>query len=442
TNSGCVDSTSVTVSQDANTPACSAGTDKVLTCDSVMFVLGGGSSSGPNIIYLWSSVGGNIVGPTDQQQIIVDAVGQYDLIVKDTANGCQCTDRVMVTIDTALTSLLLTPGDTIDCNTPMSGVQSTLGAPIVDYDFFWTTANGTIVGSSTSPDIDVSLGGTYTLTITNKDNGCEKSASAVVPASNKIISAVDVSLMNITCFGDANGSLTINGILGGIGPYTYQWSVNPQGGTSLSSLQPGQYSLTVTDQNGCSFTKIFNINEPIQIKVDLGPDRTVAAGDSVNIDLITNISPNALNGIDWGGPDGLTCSGCPKLEFIANKSGNISAIVTDTAGCVASDSMRLTVIVPRIIFIPTVFSPNGDSKNDYFFISGRFNLVNIGFLTIYDRWGNMLFNKIDGTPGVETDGWDGKFNGSPVSPGVYVYIAELQYEDLTETVKGGITVIK
>jgi len=440
--SGCSDSTSVTVSKDANTPNADAGPDRVLTCDSVTFIMGGGSSTGANIVYSWTTPDGHIVGPTDGISIIVDKTGEYNIVVDDISNGCSSTDRSLVTIDTALTSLVLMPGDSIDCNTTISGVQSTLGAPVADYDFFWSTGDGLIVGSVITPDIDVSQGGTYVLTIRNKDNGCEKSASAVVPESNLIIDDVDVSLMNITCFGDDNGALTINGVIGGIGPYTYQWSVSPQGGTSLSSLSPGQYSLTVTDQNGCSFTKVFDINEPIQITVDLGPNRTVAGGDSVKIDLLTNISPNAITDIEWGGYDGLTCPGCPSLQFIASASGTVTAIVTDTAGCTASDSMRLTVIVPRIIYIPTIFSPNDDGVNDKFFISGRRNLINIGYLRIYDRWGNLLFDKTNLIPGDESTGWDGTFNGSPLLPGVYVYTAELQYEDLNETIKGDITIIK
>ncbi len=440
--SGCVDSITVNVTQDASTPTCIAGEDKVITCDSTSFVLGGGSSTGTHIIYIWSTPDGNIVGPTNGQQITVDAVGEYNIIVRDTSNGCQCTNRVMVTIDTSLANLTLTPGDTIDCNTSISGVQSSLNEPVTDYNFIWTTIDGTIVGSANTPDIDVSQGGTYTLSIENKNNGCEKSASAAVPESDEIIDAVDVSLMNITCFGDDNGALVISGVIGGVGPYTYKWSVSPQGGTALSSLSPGQYSLTVTDQNGCSYTEVFNLTEPIQITVDLGPNQTVAVDDSVIINLITNISPNAINDIEWGGYDGLTCPGCPRLEFIASSSGNITAIVTDTAGCTALDSMHLTVIVPRIIFIPTVFSPNGDGINDHFTISGRRNLVNIGYMRIFDRWGNQLFDKSNLQPGVEEQGWDGRFKGELMLPGVYVYIAELQYEDITETIKGGITIVR
>jgi len=438
--SRCVDSITVNVTLDSNTPVAKSGEDKVITCDSTSFLLGGGSSTGLNIIYFWSTPDGNITGPVDGQQITVDAVGEYIIVVRDTSNGCQSSDRTFVTIDTSLADLTLTPGDTIDCNTSISGVQSSLNEPVADYNFMWTTIDGTIVGSDTTPDIDVSQGGTYTLTIENKDNGCEKSASAAVPESDEIIDVVDVSLMNITCFGDDNGALVINGVIGGIGPYTYKWSVSPQGGTSLSSLSPGQYSLTVTDQNGCSYTEVFNLTEPIQITVDVGPNKTVAVDDSVIIDLITNIGPNAI--IKWGGFDGIICPECPKLEFIATSSATITAMVTDTAGCTAFDSMRLTVIVPRIIFIPTIFSPNGDGVNDNFTISGRRNLVNIGYLRIFDRWGNLLFEKNDLTPGVEDDGWDGRFNGEPMLPGVYVYIAELQYEDITETIKGGITIVR
>jgi hypothetical protein len=49
--SGCKDSTSVTVTKDANIPDADAGPDKLLTCDSLLFVLGGNSETGPGIIY-------------------------------------------------------------------------------------------------------------------------------------------------------------------------------------------------------------------------------------------------------------------------------------------------------------------------------------------------------------------------------------------------------
>ena len=440
--SGCVDSMAIAISQDANIPIPVAGPDRTLTCDSTQFVLGGGSTTGPNIIYLWSTLNGNIIGAKDGMQVTVNDVGDYDLLVRDTVTGCQSTDRAAVGIDTAVAAIQLTRGDTLDCNTSISTATSTLSGPVSDYTLLWTTVDGTIVGDDTSPNIDVSQGGTYTLTIEHKINGCQNAESVFIPESDEIIDAVDVSLMNVVCHGEDNGALTINAVTGGTPPYTYQWSVSPQGGNPLSSLGPGQYTLTVSDGNGCSFTQSFIITEPDLVTVDIGPDMTVAGGDSVSLNIVTNLTPNAIGTIDWGGYDGLFCPGCPTFEFIAASSATISAMISDTAGCLASDSMRLTVIVPRIIFIPNVFSPNDDGVNDYFTISGRANLVKIGYLRIYDRWGNQLFERPDLTPGVQEEGWDGRFKGQPMQPGVYVFVAELQYEDISEVVKGEITIVR
>jgi len=442
TISGCVDSMAVMVSQDANIPTPKAGPDKTITCDSTQFVLGGASTTGPNIVYLWSTPTGNILGPKNGMQVTVNAVGDYDLLVRGTVTGCQSTDRAVVGIDTAVATIVLTPGDTIDCNTSISTVQSTLSKPISDYDVLWTTTDGTIVGDDKGPTLDVSQGGTYTMTIKHKLNGCANAESVFVPESDEIIDAVDVSLMNIVCHGQDNGALTINSVTGGTPPYTYQWSVSPQGGTMLTSLGPGQYTLTVSDGNGCSFTQTYIITEPDLVTVDIGPNMTVAGGDSVSLNIATNLTPGAIGTIDWGGYDGLLCPGCPTFDFIATTSATISAMISDTAGCLASDSMRLTVIVPRIIFIPNVFSPNGDGVNDYFTISGRSNLVNIGYLRIYDRWGNQLFEKTNLTPGVDAEGWDGRFKDQPMQPGVYVFVAKLDYEDISEVVKGEITIVR
>lgn len=440
--SGCVDSMSVTVVQDVGIPDACAGPDRVITCDSTSFILGGCSSQGANLAYAWTTTTGNIVGGTDGISVVADKVGVYTITVRDNSNGCQSIDAVTITIDTAVASISLTPGDTIDCNTTLSDVTSTIGAPVTDYDLLWTTPDGTISGSPTGQDIDVSQGGTYVLTITNKDNGCSRSSSAFVAESDEIIDAVDVTQTNVVCFGDQNGTLTVNDVIGGSPNYDYAWSGSHGVGTSLSSLGPGQYTLTVTDANGCSFVQSFTITEPPKITADLGPNFTVAAMDSVEINLTTNLNADAISNIDWSGYAGINCPGCPSVQFIASQSGTIIALVTDTAGCDAIDSMRLTVIVPRITFIPTVFSPNGDNKNDYFFISGRFNLINIGYLRIFDRWGNQVFDKTDITPGVESEGWDGTYKDQPLQPGVYVYTARLDYEDLQEVVTGSITIIR
>ena len=187
----------------------------------------------------------------------------------------------------------------------------------------------------------------------------------------------------------------------------------------------------------------YTVTEPPLVTIDLGPNLTVAAQDSVTIDLSTNVSQQAISSVEWSPYNGETCEGCLSFDFIATTSATISSMITDTAGCSAEDSMRLTVIVPRIIFIPNVFSPNGDGNNDYFNIYGRFNLVNVAELNIYDRWGNQLYGKTDLPPNDHNQGWDGKFRGQDMQPGVYVYVAKLDYEDgVQQTVTGSITLVR
>jgi gliding motility-associated-like protein len=375
--------------------------------------------------------------------IMADEVGTYDLVVRDVSNGCQAVDRVMVLIDTATAAITLMPGDTIDCNTTTSGVTATLTEPVTDYDLTWSTVDGTITGPVNGTSINVSQGGTYTLVIVNKDNGCSRSASADVAESDEIIDAVDVQQQNVVCFGQNDGSLSAISVTGGSPPYTYAWSTGVTGVTTLSGLRPGNYSLTVSDQNGCTWTDTYTITEPPLITVDVGRDTTVRNEDTVTLSIVTNLSANAIGSIEWSDYDGRPMPGNLTITFVATRTATMTATVTDTSGCTGADSMRLTVIVPRIIFIPTVFSPNGDGLNDYFTISGRRNLVNIALLKIYDRWGNQLFEKKDLEPGNESQGWDGRFRGEPMQPGVYVYAAELTYDDgVTEVVTGDITVLR
>jgi gliding motility-associated-like protein len=93
------------------------------------------------------------------------------------------------------------------------------------------------------------LQGTYTVTVTDA-NGCTLTAVAVV--TQPPLLGVSISATHVTCFGGNDGAAvaTVNG---GIMPYTYKWS-SSQDSASISGLNAGTYSLTVTDASGCSFT--------------------------------------------------------------------------------------------------------------------------------------------------------------------------------------------
>ncbi len=442
TVSGCVDSVSVMVTQDANIPTANAGLDKKITCDSLQFTLGGNSTMGVNIIYSWSTPNGSIIGASNGRFIQADADGTYNILVRDTSNGCQSTDQVLIGMDTVVATIILTPGDTIDCNTPITTALAMLSGPVANYDLNWSTLDGKIEGSTSGASVNVSQGGTYTLTILSKLNGCMNSEDVVIEESNEIINGVEVSLMNIDCNGDNNGALTVNNVSGGTAPYNYQWSGTSQSGTMLTTLGPGLYTLTVSDGNGCSYVESYQITEPDLVTLDIGPDRTVNVDDSVSLNINTNLTGAGIGTIVWSEYDGISCPGCPTFAFKAVSSATMFAMISDTSGCEAIDSMRLRVLVPRVYYIPNVFSPNGDGLNDFFYVTGKANLTNVVYLRIFDRWGNQLFGKTDMIPGDEAAGWDGKFDGKYLLPGVYVYVTELDFEGIKETISGDITILR
>ncbi len=87
-------------------------------------------------------------------------------------------------------------------------------------------------------------------------------------------------------------------------------------------------------------------------------------------------------------------------------------------------------------FIPSIFSPNNDGRNDLLYVRGSC-ITKLQF-AVYNRWGEKVFETTD-----KTIGWDGAKNGKPMNPAVFVYYAKIIYEDGTmEEQKGNITLIK
>ena len=96
----------------------------------------------------------------------------------------------------------------------------------------------------------------------------------------------------------------------------------------------------------------------------------------------------------------------------------------------------------RKVFVPTAFSPNGDQNNDLLLIHGQSTARVLDF-RVYDRWGSCLFEGLDLAPNDPAQGWAGRYKGQDVSPGVYVYVVDLEYADGTTEVRGGdVTVVR
>jgi gliding motility-associated-like protein len=133
--------------------------------------------------------------------------------------------------------------------------------------------------------------------------------------------------------------------------------------------------------------------------------------------LGTPIQLTATGGVEfmWSPASGLSNAGIATPWANPDSTTKYVVTVTDINGCVNTDTITVTVIAANL-WAPTAFTPNGDGKDDIFYIRGP-QISNFNF-GVYDRWGEQLFHSEN-----MTQGWDGRkqITGEKMPDGAYIY---------------------
>jgi gliding motility-associated-like protein len=197
---------------------------------------------------------------------------------------------------------------------------------------------------------------------------------------------------------------------------------------SVSCTMISNYACTTNDT---AISNTINIQVNPIPTVTLSEDVTIQEGESTNL---TATATAAMTYI-WTPSVSLSCSDCLTPTAKPEETTVYSFIVSDPAsGCSANDSVKVTVIRNYDIWVPTAFSPNGDSKNDFFFVRG--NNVKEFNIKLYDRWGNIVYESSN-----QAEGWNGEYKNRLINSGILVYILSYTLNDgTTDTMKGNITV--
>ena len=228
------------------------------------------------------------------------------------------------------------------------------------------------------------------------------------------------------CEPNAKGNILINAVSGGTAPYVYSLNgSDPQGVGNfpfrIGALSPGNYELKIADADGCEAESMIILSDAPDAYVDLGPDRVLKLGDSLLLEVKTNLLPTE---IQWSPKEGLSCTSC--LNPIANPQRTItySILVTSSGGCQLSDDIRITVEEPSLLYVPNAFSPNGDAENERLLVYADLTQVDlIQRFQIFDRWGSLVFERQNFAPGDESAAWDGHLrNGQDAAAGVYIFV--------------------
>jgi len=388
---------------------------------SISLVVSGGT---PTYTYQWDS------GETTAEINNLSA-GNYAVTITD-ANNCTTTFSENIQAPNPL-SLNLT-ANTIQCaNTTDGQITSTVQGGVGPYAYLWSTG-------ASSVDLSNLSAGTYDVTVTD-DNNCEVIASTSLVAPNAL--TLETTLTQPLCTNDP-GSLELS-FTGGTAPFTTILNGTNLGDvTQIENLNSGVYNLVVQDDNNCRIeANNLVIEEIAPITVDLGEDRRINLGDSFTL------TPEIINGTPpfdflWITQDmtDISCLDCenPIIRPLSNTSYALD--LQDANGCSVEGAINIIVNKARDIYAPNSFSPNRDGINEFFMLLGK-PTASIRVLKIFDRWGNMVFERQNIAINEETKGWDGTYRGQEMSPDVFVWFAEVEFIDgKTEIFSGDLTLVR
>ncbi len=301
---------------------------------------------------------------------------------------------------------------------------------IVSYEWDFDDGNGQ---SQVNPRHLYDIPGDYDVSLTVTDNnGCSDTETQdllYAPAPNLIIvepskfigcEPAEVTFNNLTT--PIDDSYEIFWDFGDGSDEDEQFDLSP----THTYEDDGVYSVSVDiiSPLGCLATRTF----PSWINVQMGPDADFDVSPPADRIDINNSTVSFLNGTVgaveyyWEfGDGGISFEQSPTHTYRDTGVHFVTLYATSTNGCMDTITQIVDVIPVATMQFPNAFTPNNDGDNDQFRGVGSVELVNDYRLTIYDRWGKIVFES-----DMPTEGWNGQLNnsGAMLPPGVYMCHAE------------------
>jgi len=369
------------------------------------------------------NLGNGTTSNNSNPQLTYSTSGNFNiLLIANFANGCA---------DTAYgsTSVFEIPAFTyqtknVSCFAQNDGeitLNSTAGkAP---FNFIWSPA---LSNNSVQQNL---AAGDYFVTFSDANN-CSDTLSTIITQPDSL--SLYVALDSISCFGRNDGKLRAF-VTGGTPQYSYVWS----NGINISenkNLSEGNYQLTVTDANLCELIRNILLPNPARFNVQLKEIDTIQLGESITLQPTYNYS-NITNW-QWTPATALNCIDCENP--VANPYNDIvyTVYATTEKGCYDSAFTEIIVEHTPVVYVPNLFTPNGDGLNDVAMVYAN-NVRDLNFL-IFNRWGEKVYEGHN-----ITEGWNGIYANKLQNPETYVYVVTVTFLDnKTVTKTGSVTLVK
>lgn len=323
----CTSSSVVAVTSNVTIPGIGVVGTQTVTCAIPSATLTGGSGTS-GITYSWSPAGST---PTSSATV-VNAPGNYTLVITNPVNSCTNTAVVAVVSNTTPPSVSSSVSNTLTCST--SSVNAIATTTVTPVTYNWSGSG--ITSATTISTITVNQGGTYTYTVTNTSNGCVTTGSLTV-TQNTAAPLATATGGTLTC---SNTSTTLVG--GPASGVTYAWTGSGlSGATNLANATAtttGSYTLTTTGTNGCTNTAVATVTNNLTTPTaNAGSTQTLVCGVS-SVTLTGTGSPAGSTATWLGGvtsPNSFTTTvGAP---------GTYTLVVTHpTTGCTSTSTVAVS----------------------------------------------------------------------------------------------------
>lgn len=290
---------------------CFGGSNATLSASAV-----GGT---PGYTYLWSPGGQTTTSMSNL------TAGSYTLATTDN-NGCQFLNVVTITQPSQLT-VTVSPVNVSCFNGNNGSISSTVTGGLPVYSYNWSPI------SATAPNVSGLTAGAYTLTVTDS-KGCSQTATTSI--TQPTVLSATVAVTPETCSYSNNGTASAS-VSGGTAAYSYNWQPGGQLSSSVSNLAAGNYTVTVTDQKGCSTYTVITVAQPLALSVTFINQSNVSCVGGSNGAVTANTSGGTPGYIYSWSPGGQTTGTAGNLS-----AGSYTFTATDTKGCLTQSVVVIT----------------------------------------------------------------------------------------------------
>ena len=392
------------------------------------------TGNGTSYTFAWSNSDTN-------EDLIGLAEGTYTVTVTDN-NGC--TDIASVILENISGPSVSTNSlDNTTCGNDNGTIEVLAIGGSSPYNYLWSN-------SETTANIQNLTAGTYSVTVTDSAN-CTVTLTETIDPSTAVI--VDITIVDtIGCEATQTGTLAA-GVTGGRASYSFDWN-NTMVGDTISGLDAGSFTVTVTDADGCTDSSLVTLSALFVPTLDayvgnIGVQDTALQSGTI-IDIFAGVNDETSNGVSYAWTinpsNGAVIDDATAWTSSStfNTEGMYTLWVTATSAddCESMDS--ISVFVMSDIELPNAFYPGSDNEENRAFTPVGFG-IDASFIKkmmIFNRWGDAVYNLENDNTG--TLSWDGTYQGEEQPRGVYFYIIEYQLPNDSEirNIRGEINLIR